>query len=213
VADVVTIEMSARLQTPLVKPHGVAVGAPRPSDLVDDIGLGLAVIVALGRRIVRDLHVDSGPDGDRIVLTLALDRGVVAPSASRPRVMQDVSLVLLVEDNDSNRRLVERLVERRPHVQLRSLSRGGECHSEAVELRPALVLLDLDLPDLDGVEVLEQLRADRTTSDIPVVVVSADATPARQRELMRRGAAGYITKPLDVGAFYSILDEFVPTAG
>jgi CheY-like chemotaxis protein len=73
------------------------------------------------------------------------------------------------------------------------------------EYRPDVVLVDLHLPDLDGREVLEQLKADPATADIPVVVLSADATPSQVERLRVAGAADYLTKPLDVERLMAVL--------
>ncbi len=72
---------------------------------------------------------------------------------------------------------------------------------------PDLILLDLHLPDLPGWDVLSQLKANATTRDIPVVVISADATKRQINRLMAAGAARYLTKPLDVTKFFRVLDE------
>ena len=84
---------------------------------------------------------------------------------------------------------------------------GEEAIQKAHELRPGLILLDLHLPDLPGWEVLSQLKAGDTTSEIPVVVVSADATTLQIKRLMKAGAATYLTKPLDVAEFFRVLDQ------
>jgi DNA-binding response OmpR family regulator len=68
------------------------------------------------------------------------------------------------------------------------------------------VLLDLDLPDIRGEDVMAALRADPVTAEIPVIVVSADATAWRQAELIRAGAAAYIVKPLQLASFLTTLD-------
>lgn len=73
--------------------------------------------------------------------------------------------------------------------------------------RPDLVLLDLHLPDMPGLEVLRELRAAEDTSGIPVVVVSADATSRHAQELLTAGAQFYMTKPLDVPSMLRLLDE------
>ena len=72
------------------------------------------------------------------------------------------------------------------------------------------MLLDLHLPDLPGEEVLRRLRADARTAGIPVVVVSADATPASLERLRAAGADAYLTKPLDVDEFLAAVDRFLP---
>jgi len=73
--------------------------------------------------------------------------------------------------------------------------------------RPDLILLDLHLPDLRGHEVLARLRKDELTRDIPVVVISADATTRQIQRLLAAGARNYLTKPLDIGQFFRVIDE------
>ena len=70
-----------------------------------------------------------------------------------------------------------------------------------------VVLLDLHLPDMTGIEVLGQLRADPVTSGVPVYVVSADATAGQVVRMRAAGAAGYLTKPLDVRRVLALLDS------
>jgi CheY-like chemotaxis protein len=87
---------------------------------------------------------------------------------------------------------------------------GEEAVRLAIEHRPDLVLLDLHLPDISGDEVLRRLRADPRTAAIPVVVVSADATPASVERLQQAGADAYLTKPLDVDDFLRVVGQFLP---
>jgi CheY-like chemotaxis protein len=75
------------------------------------------------------------------------------------------------------------------------------------EHQPDLILLDLHLPDIDGDEVLEQLQCDERTAGIPVVMLSADATPRQIERLKAAGAFEYLTKPLNVRRFIAVLDE------
>jgi DNA-binding response OmpR family regulator len=75
--------------------------------------------------------------------------------------------------------------------------------------RPHLVLLDLNLPDINGEEVLARLKADPATRELPVVVISADATPRQIERLHASGATDYLTKPLDIDHFLHIIDEHV----
>jgi CheY-like chemotaxis protein len=70
---------------------------------------------------------------------------------------------------------------------------------------PDLVLLDLHLPDIHGAEVLELLRANPTTRDIPIVVTSADATPGQIERLLAAGADAYLTKPIDIPQFAEVV--------
>jgi CheY-like chemotaxis protein len=72
---------------------------------------------------------------------------------------------------------------------------------------PDLILLDLNLPDISGHDLLLRLRADPRTQPIPVVIISADATRGQIERLLAAGAQAYLTKPLDVKAFLTLLDE------
>jgi CheY-like chemotaxis protein len=75
------------------------------------------------------------------------------------------------------------------------------------------VLLDLNLPDIPGREVLQRLKGEPGLDEIPVVILSADASPGQIRRLLDHGAADYLTKPLDVRRFLDVLDELVPEFG
>jgi CheY-like chemotaxis protein len=74
---------------------------------------------------------------------------------------------------------------------------------------PDLVLLDLHLPDLSGAEVLNRLKGDPATASIPIVVVSADATPSQVERLREAGAAAYMTKPSDVRLLLETVSRYV----
>ena len=88
-----------------------------------------------------------------------------------------------------------------------SAARGGEGLALAREHHPDLILLDMHLPDTTGEDVLSHLRADESTRETPVVVVSADATAARSHKLRAAGASDYLTKPFNVVQFLKILDD------
>jgi len=115
--------------------------------------------------------------------------------------------VLYIEDNPANLRLVERILTRRPSLTLMSSMQGSRGLELARDHRPQVIVLDLHLPDLDGAEVLDRLRSDARTRDIPVVILSADATPGQIARLRAQGATAYLTKPLDVQEFLALLDR------
>ena len=77
--------------------------------------------------------------------------------------------------------------------------------------RPDLILLDMQLPDISGLELLRHLKNDDDVADIPVIVVSADATTARMQEALTLGAAHYVTKPVDIARFLRTLDDTLET--
>jgi CheY-like chemotaxis protein len=115
--------------------------------------------------------------------------------------------VLYVEDNLSNLTLMERILARHARVQLMHAMSGGHALGMARLHRPDLILLDLHLPDVSGEEVLSQLREDTVCNNIPVIVISADATPGQIDRVIAGGAYAYVTKPLDLKIFIALLDE------
>ena len=117
--------------------------------------------------------------------------------------------VLYIEDNLSNLRLVERVLGRRPGVTLLSAMQGRVGLDLARDHRPDLILLDRHLPDVPGDEVLRLLRGHPRTHDIPVVILSADASPGQAQRLLDAGARAYLTKPLDVRRLLAVVDESV----
>lgn len=125
-----------------------------------------------------------------------------APVAPRRR-----GRVLYVEDNLSNLTLMERIVARHARVNLMHAMSGGHALGMARLHRPDLILLDLHLPDVSGEEVLSQLRQDTVCQNIPVIVISADATQAQIDRVIAGGAYAYVTKPLDLKTFIGLLDE------
>jgi CheY-like chemotaxis protein len=115
--------------------------------------------------------------------------------------------VLYVEDNLSNLKLIQELLGLRPGIRLLAAMQGQLGLDLAREHRPDLILLDVHLPDIGGKEVLNFLREDPRTRDIPVAVISADATPGQIDRLLAAGARTYLTKPLDVKKFLTLIDE------
>jgi CheY-like chemotaxis protein len=137
------------------------------------------------------------------------ERLTPAPHYIPPVVTNGGRLVLHIEDNLSNLSLIERVFAQRPGVEVIAAMQGRLGIELARKHRPALVLLDLHLPDIGGEQVLQQLRDDPMTSSIPVVIVSADATSGQIQRLLNAGAAAYITKPIDVREVLRHLDEAV----
>jgi CheY-like chemotaxis protein len=115
--------------------------------------------------------------------------------------------VLYIEDNDINTLLVERILRARPGVVFDSAPDGRTGLDRAERLRPDLVLLDLELPDISGERVLAGLRTGPATRAIPVIVVSADIDPAVRRRILAAGANFFLTKPYDVTDLLGLVDE------
>jgi CheY-like chemotaxis protein len=115
--------------------------------------------------------------------------------------------VLCIEDNPANLRLVEAILGRREHLRLLSASEPSMGLELARTQQPALILLDINLPDMDGYEVMQCLQENAATQHIPVVAITAKAMP---QDLERGKAAGfldYLTKPLDMSRLLAVVDE------
>jgi signal transduction histidine kinase/ActR/RegA family two-component response regulator len=117
--------------------------------------------------------------------------------------------LLYIEDNMANVRLVERVFQRRDDVDVIAAMQGRLGVALAREHRPVLILLDLHMPDINGDEVLRQLREDPATATTPVVIVSADATAGQIERLLAEGATGYLTKPLDLQELLTVFNSAV----
>ena len=187
---------------------------------VEGTGLGLALAKKLAEVMGGTMGVDSTVEvGSTFWLELELADGPAA-ATERPERAEGASTgipggpyaVLYVEDNASNVRLVEQILSRQPAVNLTVAMRGLEALDLARNDPPDLVLLDLHLPDLPGEEVLRMLRRDPRTEAVPVVVVSADATPGQAERLRGQGAQEYLTKPLDVRRLLEVLAGHLPAA-
>jgi CheY-like chemotaxis protein/HPt (histidine-containing phosphotransfer) domain-containing protein len=131
----------------------------------------------------------------------------------RTRRSSSARNVLHVDDNVSNLRLVERVLALRPGTEVVAVRSGAQAVELAHETHAQLVLLDVRLPDVSGYDVLRQLRADPRTSAIPVVMISADATPDSVERCLAAGADGYLAKPFDINELLDIVDSTPPAAG
>jgi CheY-like chemotaxis protein len=109
-------------------------------------------------------------------------------------------LVLIVEDNEKNRKLVRDVLAFKGY-RLAEAETGEEGVRLARELRPALILMDIQLPGISGIEALTQIRADESTRAIPVMAVTASAMSTDRSKIIAAGFDGYQSKPINVKAF------------
>jgi two-component system, cell cycle response regulator DivK len=105
--------------------------------------------------------------------------------------------ILVVEDNPKNMTLLRDVLRATGYRALEA-STGGQALMLATELRPALVLMDIRLPDMDGMEALSRLRMDERTASIPVLAVTAQAMKGDRERFKEAGFDGYLSKPLDI---------------
>jgi len=115
--------------------------------------------------------------------------------------------LLYIEDNPANLRLIESLCARIGAARIIAALQGGLGLRLAREHRPDVIILDMELPDMSGEAVLARLKGDLKTRDIPVIVLSASASPNRIDRVLSAGAYAYLTKPLEVKRFLELLSE------
>ena len=138
-------------------------------------------------------------------LPAGADGEVQAPNARAHGANQQRTL-LYVEDNQANLQLVEQIIARRPDMLLLGATNAAHGIELAGVARPDVILMDINLPGMSGIDAMRILRADPVTAHIPVLALSANATP---RDIERGLAAGffrYLTKPIKVNAFLETLD-------
>jgi signal transduction histidine kinase/CheY-like chemotaxis protein len=183
---------------------------------IDGTGLGLA----LSRGLVEAMHGTVTAEsevgiGSRFTVELAAAQGPAETAGAGvvPRVPQlapdrkSHARVLCIEDNPSNLELIEQIFARRPEIDLITAAQGLLGFELARQHAPDAILLDVNLPDVPGDEVLTRLRSDVLTQDIPVIVLSADATSAQVKRMMGCGAQAYLAKPVDVRALLATVEE------
>jgi two-component system sensor histidine kinase/response regulator len=177
-------------------------------------GLGLALSKRLVEAMGGTIGESAPASGSCFWIEFPLVKGVVDRSDSsriaRAQLLTldgEVKTLLYIEDNLSNLSLVEHLLGECPPIKLISAMQGLLGLELALRHKPDLILLDVHLPDIGGAEVLARLRAQQPTRDIPVVVLSADATKSQIDRLLAAGANDYLTKPLDVDRFLKVIEE------
>jgi two-component system cell cycle response regulator DivK len=116
--------------------------------------------------------------------------------------------ILIVEDNDKNLKLIRDVLQFKGYVTVEA-NTATEGLRVARQSSPGLILMDIQLPDFDGITALKQLRADPLTRDIPVLAVSASAMPDDQERIVASGFQAYITKPIDIKRFIATVARFV----
>jgi signal transduction histidine kinase/CheY-like chemotaxis protein len=181
---------------------------------VEGTGLGLAVSKRLAEAMKGTMGVISDVGvGSRFWIELppalspmdAVGDDAPAPAVPLTESSRGRRKVLYVEDNLPNLALMQRVLGRREDIELIPAMTGGIALDMLRQHHPDLVLLDLHLPDMTGDDILAYLKRDANLRDIPVVILSADATQAHIDRLLAAGAREYLTKPLDLQRLFNVL--------
>ena len=192
------IGMTSEQQADAFEPFNRA-GAER--DGIEGTGIGLTIVKALVEGMGGRISVHSAR-GVGSVFEVSLD----AAAESGPLALPAPRL-LYIEDNAVNVLIVSELVRRRPGIEFDSMPDGASGVARAAQTLPGLTLVDMQLPDISGLEVLARLRANPLTSGLRVVALSANAIPADIQRALQAGFDDYWTKPLDFKVFNAALDQ------
>jgi len=119
-----------------------------------------------------------------------------------------MSTILIVEDNEKNMKLVRDILQHQGHTTLEAAT-GTDGVRLAQEQRPDLILMDIQLPDIDGIAALRQIRAQPNLDATPVIAVSASVMPDEQQKVVSSGFDAFITKPIDQKRFRETVQRFL----
>jgi two-component system cell cycle response regulator DivK len=116
--------------------------------------------------------------------------------------------ILIVEDNEKNMKLVRDILRHNGHETIEAPT-GGEGVRLASEKKPDLILMDIQLPDIDGIEALRRIRQDATLDAVAVIAVSASVMPDDQQKIVTSGFDAFVTKPINLKQFLDTVKRFL----
>jgi len=119
-----------------------------------------------------------------------------------------MSTILIVEDNEKNMKLVRDILQHKGHMTLEAAT-GAEGVRLAIAHRPDLVLMDIQLPDIDGIAALREIRNEPALDAVPVLAVSASVMPDEQQKVVTSGFDAFITKPINLKQFLDTVQRFL----
>jgi signal transduction histidine kinase/CheY-like chemotaxis protein len=185
--------------------EGTGIGLPLARALTEAMKGHLTVSSVFGQGAAFTVSLPRAPD---LIHVPAPSPALAAPAAG-PHAPPGAGLsILYIEDNPANIEVIARFLRGKPNTRLVSATSGRTGIEYAVRDLPDIILLDLNLPDLQGDEVLNELKADPVTAAIPVMVLSADASRGVIHRLLADGAFAYLTKPIELAELSELLDSF-----
>ena len=183
--------------------EGTGIGLVVAKRLVELMGgaIGVESTVGVGTVFWIELRLSAAP---RLGVQEAERAALLRPQAAEGTALRTV---LYVEDNPANLELVEQLIARRLDLRMLGAADGRLGIEFARACQPEVILMDLNLPGISGIEAMEILRADPSTAHIPIIALSANAVPRDIEKGLEAGFFDYLTKPIKVDRFMAALDE------
>jgi CheY-like chemotaxis protein len=179
--------------------EGTGIGLVMSKKLVELMGCEIGVESTLGKGSLFWFELTLTAEPQPVAIS--------APVLGTPSLVSaQVHTLLYVEDNPANLMLVEDLIARRPEIRLLSARDGLSGVKTAVATLPDVILMDINLPGISGIQAMQILAEDPTTAHIPVVALSANAMPRDIEKGLQAGFFRYLTKPIKVGEFMTTLD-------
>jgi CheY-like chemotaxis protein len=188
--------------------EGTGIGLVMSKRLVELMGglIGVESTVGLGSVFWFELNSTSEPQ-------FAIDQS--APATAAPATVEDgapLRTLLYVEDNPANLKLIEQLIARRSDIRLLTARDGSLGIQLARANLPDVILMDINLPGISGIEALKILRQDPSTAHIPVMALSANAMPRDVEKGLQAGFFRYLTKPIKIDEFMATLEAALESA-
>lgn len=181
---------------------------------IEGTGLGLFICKKLIKLMNSNIKIESiFNDGSKVILSMPLANKEDAKrefDGTKPiSVLTNCKVqILYIEDNIENYKLIKKICDTVGGIKLQTSVQGSLGLEIAKSIKPDVFLLDLNLPDMSGHDILLQLRASEDFKNSPIYIVSADASHSQIKKLKEAGATDYITKPIDVIHFMQLLKSF-----
>jgi CheY-like chemotaxis protein len=181
---------------------------------IDGTGLGLA----LSKQIMLAMHGSIDVAKDKSLFWIEIPATTASHTSSilnhdtdnKPSFkLSNNNSILYVEDNVSNRALVEAIIQRQQDLRIHSVATVKDAKRFLKDMVPSLILIDLNLPDGSGEDLVSHVKSKPELHHIPMMILSADALPETMERLKSAGVAHYMTKPLDVAAFSKKVRELI----
>ncbi|MFQ5482365.1 MAG: ATP-binding protein, partial [Nitrospinaceae bacterium] len=189
------------------------------AEQIEGTGIGLTITKRLVEAMNGTIVLNSLPNIGT-TFTVKLPRGEPIDAMVPDEVPEDLvkslggpgKKVLFVEDNPDNLELVRQIMASRKEITLITAMDGFKGVKMAQVHRPDLILMDIHMPTMDGIQAFQELQKMKETRDIPVIAISANAMEVDQRKALRLGFVSYMTKPIKIPALLKTIDEFLGTS-